>query len=185
MIPQHSSASPEHYTPVEYIEAARATMGTIDLDPATTRVVNNWSVKAGSIFTKEDDGLSKPWFGRVWLNPPGGKTKNKSNAALWWTKLAAEYEAGRVEQAIFLGFTLEILATTQEAAIWPGHLPLCIPRRRIEFLQETSPAVFEPGESPTHSNVIVYLPPKVTRSWDWGPEWAFEEQFSKFGKVNT
>ena len=85
-IAQHSSATPEHYTPAEYIEAARIVMGGIDLDPATTWTVNNWSVKASSIYTKESNGLIRQWHGRVWLNPPGGKVKNKSNAALWWAK---------------------------------------------------------------------------------------------------
>lgn len=184
-IPQHSSASNEHYTPREYVEAARITMGGIDLDPATTPSVNAWSVKATNIYTKEDDGLSKAWFGKVFVNPPGGKVKNKSNAALWWAKLADEYTRGRVEQAIFIGFTLEILSTSQDAVVWAGHMPLCVPRRRIEFCQEREPGVFVAGESPAHANVIAYLPSRSDGRERREGIYRFEKQFSGFGKVST
>ena len=30
----------------------------------------NQTVKAKVFYTKDDDGLSKEWWGRVWLNPP-------------------------------------------------------------------------------------------------------------------
>ncbi len=181
--PHHSSATNEHYTPIEVIEAARETMQGIDLDPATTTSVNENRVKASAFFTRKDAALYRPWSGRVWLNPPGGRAPgNKSNAALWWAKLAEEYAAGRVTEAIFLGFTLEILATSQDAVVWPGDLPFCIPRKRLEFLKETEPGTFVKGESPTHSNVIVYLPPafEPMKSIARG---RFAVAFCKFGKV--
>ena len=59
----------EWYTPVEYIEAARQIMGSIDLDPASS-VFGQGRIEAGTYFTKENSGLDKPWFGNVWLNPP-------------------------------------------------------------------------------------------------------------------
>lgn len=179
MIAQHSAKSAEHYTPLAIITAAHNTMEGINLDPATTFDVNARRVRASSIFTKETDGLSRQWHGRVWLNPPGGRIGNKSSAALWWAKLADEYASGRVEQAIFLGFTLEILATAQDAALWPGEFPFCVPRRRIEFVQEVA-GEFVKGESPPHSNVIVYLP-SLTH---WGRSVdRFVKHFSQFGKV--
>lgn len=178
-LPQHSSATVEHYTPIEIIEAARLTMGGIDLDPATTERVNELRVRAVNIYTKETDGLAGPWWGRVWLNPPGGRVGNRSSAAVWWSKLANEYAAGRVKQAVFMGFSIELLATTQSAAIWPGNVPFCIPRKRIQFLREDSPGVFEPGESPTHSNVVIYLPPR--NEWETASS-RFVDAFSDMGK---
>ena len=54
------------------------------------------TVKASRFFTREQDGLSQPWHGRVWLNPPF------SRADSFVTKLLAEFNAGNVEAAILL-----------------------------------------------------------------------------------
>lgn len=54
----------EYYTPKHIIEA----LGHFDLDPATPSNPK-WRT-ADIMYTKEDDGLSKEWFGRVFLNPP-------------------------------------------------------------------------------------------------------------------
>ncbi len=65
----YNSGNNEWYTPSELIESARLVMGSIDLDPATSELANE-VVKAETIYTIDDDGLKKEWFGNVWLNPP-------------------------------------------------------------------------------------------------------------------
>ena len=62
----------EWYTPQYIIDAARKTMGKIDLDPASSDIANR-TVQATTYYTKDDDGLSMPWFGNIWLNPPYAK----------------------------------------------------------------------------------------------------------------
>lgn len=43
-----------------------------DLDPCHPEKPLSW-VPAETTYNINDDGLTKPWFGRVWLNPPYGK----------------------------------------------------------------------------------------------------------------
>ena len=54
----------EWYTPKEIIDA----LGRFDLDPCAP-VRPLWTT-ADVMYNRNDDGLTKEWFGRVWLNPP-------------------------------------------------------------------------------------------------------------------
>ena len=145
---KHSSKSNEHYTPPEVVEAARATLGRIDLDPASCERAN-LRVQATRIYTIENSGLGRPWSGRVFLNPPGGRGMAKR----WWSSLAENYQWGTVECAIFIGFTLEILQTTQGLAREipsPLDFPLCVPAKRLAYITPSG----EVGDSPPHASVI-------------------------------
>lgn len=96
-----SSETNEYYTPPEYVEAARVVMGGIDLDPASHEKAQDW-IRADTFYTIADDGLNKPWSGRVWLNPPYGKEGNDSNQEIWSQHLIAEYKQGGVTEAVLL-----------------------------------------------------------------------------------
>lgn len=66
-IGSHHSADPqtdEWLTPPKVLDA----LGPFDLDPSAPKV-RPWPT-ADEHYTIDDDGLSKPWHGRVWLNPP-------------------------------------------------------------------------------------------------------------------
>ena len=76
------SGDTEYYTPIEIVEAARAVMGGIDLDPASSETANK-QIKAARIFTVETNGLIQEWHGRIWLNPPFSREGNP----LWINKL--------------------------------------------------------------------------------------------------
>jgi phage N-6-adenine-methyltransferase len=65
--------SNQWYTPAHIVEAGRSALGgSIDLDPASCREANEAYIRATKYYTKQDDGLTQPWFGRIWLNPPYG-----------------------------------------------------------------------------------------------------------------
>lgn len=177
MIPQHLSFSNEHYTPDQVVIPARRVLGQIDLDPASCEQANE-RIAAETYFSAEDDGLSKDWFGNVFLNPPGGRVLPKrntygmrSNAAIWWAKLADEYAAKRVKQAIFVGFSIEILRTAQKhPTLQPLDFPFCVPSRRISFMTPMGKA----GKHPTNANVIIYLGSNKD---------DFFEEFRQLGRV--
>jgi phage N-6-adenine-methyltransferase len=87
----------EWYTPSEHIENARAVLGEIDTDPASSDDAQE-VVQASTYYTKQDNGLEKPWYGNVWLNPP----YQMPEIANFTSKLVSEYNAGNVKQAIML-----------------------------------------------------------------------------------
>jgi hypothetical protein len=75
----HQSAkmkNDEWLTPPEIISA----LGSFDLDPCAP-VSRPWDT-AKEHYSKPDDGLAKPWSGRVWCNPPFGR-----EAVKWLRKL--------------------------------------------------------------------------------------------------
>lgn len=170
MIPQHSCATVEHYTPAHVVELARKVLGEFDLDPASCAAANE-TVRARCYWALPVDGLECHWSGRVFLNPPGGTTpdkwrkifQTKSNACAWWRKLCNEWQCGRTTEAIFIGFTLELLRSAQGNWLHPFDFTICVPSERLRF----------GGDSPTHANVIVYLGDKPER---------FVEVFSALGR---
>jgi len=56
----------EWLAPPEIIRA----LGDFDLDSCAP-MIRPWDM-ANTHYTGKDDGLSKPWFGRTWCNPPYG-----------------------------------------------------------------------------------------------------------------
>ena len=85
------------YTPAVYIEATRAVLGTIDLDPASSEIAQTL-VQARAFFTAEREGLAQEWHGNVWLNPP----YSRDLIGRFVDKLLLEILAGRTQQAILL-----------------------------------------------------------------------------------
>lgn len=72
-----SSASDNWPTPQAFFDSVSIELGPFDLDPCASPD----NAKAPRFFTKEDDGLSREWTGRVWMNPPYGRA-----IGLWMRK---------------------------------------------------------------------------------------------------
>lgn len=196
---KHSAASVEHYTPPAIVDAARRVLGgDIDLDPASSKIANR-IVRARKIFTKEQNGFTRQWEGRVFLNPPGGLCDQQgrmlpprqrgvkqppgtyegaqSSAAAWHDRLCEQIASGDVTDAVFIGFSVELVQTTQVESRSPilNADALCFPRERIRFVVlDPAGNVFLPQTSPTHANVIAYYGPRPRH---------FRHEFRAFGKV--
>lgn len=120
-----TSGEVEYYTPQPIIEAARLTLGRIDLDPASS-VVANARVRAAHIFTATKDGLRQEWFGRVWMNHPFGRTTNLP----WIKKLTESYRQHHIEAACCITF-----ACTSEKWFRPlMEFPQCFLSPRTNYI---------------------------------------------------
>lgn len=158
------SGSKEWYTPPEIIEAARCTMGSIDLDPATTRRVNDKVVKARTIFTARENGLKREWYGNVWLNPPFGRRIIN----VWVRKACLEmYRPGVTSMCVL---TYSSTGTTWFNMMMGSMVAVCILSWRTNFLN----ADLEPTSGATKSCVVFYHGPDIDR---------FGESFSGLGTI--
>jgi phage N-6-adenine-methyltransferase len=117
----------EWSTPQQCLDAARAVMGGIDLDPATSLFAQS-RVRAAKFFTIEDDGLRQAWQGRVWLNPPYGP-----QITHFVSKLVREVKKGNVTAAIVLTHNNTDTEWFHKAA--NACAAICFGRGRVQFDQ--------------------------------------------------
>jgi phage N-6-adenine-methyltransferase len=130
----------EWSTPQWLVNELAKEFGSFELDPAATAE----NAKAPAYFTVVDDGLSQPWRGRVWLNPPYGKTATPR----WLAKARSEVDSGNAQLVVCL------VPARVEIAWWRQY--------------EADPAVFTRvigrirwhpagrGEAPFASAIIVF-----------------------------
>ena len=154
----------EWYSPERLVEAAREVMGSIDLDPASCADAQE-VVRADRFYTVADDGLSQPWSGNVWLNPPYSRTPKR----LFVERLIECVESGDVRQACVLTFSdwspawAEPLAQVASA--------VCDLRGRTGFWS----SVLE-GHAPGMGARVAYVGPEVER---------FAEAFVHLGMISV
>ena len=85
--------SSDHWsTPWPVVRGLEQEVGAFDLDPCCRPE----TAKAIQFYTEERDGLSQPWEGRVFLNPPYSKP------GPWLQKAIAETAAGRAKIVVAL-----------------------------------------------------------------------------------
>lgn len=112
----YSARNDRWLTPLPLIRA----LGEFDLDPCGAPE----HPTAREIWTPElvGDGLSMPWSGRVWLNPPYGRTMAD------WMRRLAEHGQG----------TALIFARTETVLfhdlVWPAATAILFLRGRVTFL---------------------------------------------------
>ena len=159
----NNSGNNEWYTPSEYVEAARAVMGNIDLDPASSDLANQ-TIRANVYLTAQDDGLRYSWDGRVWMNPPYASEL----IGKFTSKIVMHVSSGEITEAIVLvnnatetGWFQEMLEISQA---------VCFVRRRIKFIDMNG----NPSGAPLQGQAILYFGKNPSN---------FENHFSQFGKV--
>jgi len=118
----------EWYTPSDIIDLARIVLGSIDLDPASTDSANA-IVRAASYYTKDDDGLMLPWYGRVWLNPPYSIPLINR----FTDRVLSEYGSGKISAAIVL--TNNSSETKWFQSLFSASV-VCFPARRLPFWRD-------------------------------------------------
>lgn len=140
----HNSVNDEWYTPDYLIDAVRDVMGGIDLDPATTAAQNE-RICAAKFYTKDDDGLTQPWSGRVFLNSP----YSKPLLSHFVEKLLDEFY-GDVTEAIVLcnNFT----ETESGQQLLKHAAAVCFLRGRVKFLSASG----EPANAPLQGQMVLY-----------------------------
>jgi ParB family chromosome partitioning protein len=153
-----NSGVPEWYSPPDLVQAARAVLGRIDTDPASSDKAQ-LVVRAGRFYTLDDDGLSREWTGRVWLNPP----YTPGIIEQFVDRLCDHVQAGN--PAILLVNNATETKWFQRAARLAAAL--CFPQGRVRFLDEDG----SPG-TPLQGQAVLYFGDDVER---------FIKQFGPFG----
>ena len=153
-----STDTPEWYTPDHIIYSVIDMWGTIDLDPCSDAEHN---VPATTHLTKDDDGLSHTWSGRVFCNPPYGRTINK-----WIYKLEQEYNSGNVKEGILLVFANTDTNWFNDIA----HHTVCFVRGRLRFKSPSNGS----SNAAMRPSMVVYFGKDDSK---------FIEVFSKVGNV--
>ena len=94
----------------ELLAALHTVFGRFDLDPCAPRS-SRTRVRARRHLTAEDDGLSAPWHGVVFVNPPYGRT-----LGVWVAKARREVELGHARTVVAL------LPARPDTTYWHEHV---------------------------------------------------------------
>lgn len=153
-----SSESEEWYTPAAIVDAVHWTLAGIDIDPCSNSHEKP-NVPAKVLYTKEDDGLTKDWNGRLYMNPPYGR-----EVALWVNKAIEEIEAGRVTEAVIL--VAGRMDTQWFKALGDVCLAWCAIEGRLNFSDSKNSAPFP--------SAVFYYGENL---------WNFYQAFKEHGKI--
>jgi ParB family chromosome partitioning protein len=159
----------EWYTPTPILEAAYEVMGGIDLDPASSDAQQTQTtVKASQYFTIVDNGLERPWRGRVWLNPPYAR----GWIDVFVAKMVASYRSGEMQTGIMLTNSATETNWWQTAA--NACDAMCFHKGRVRFFKVMENKLTTGASAPSHPHTLFYFGPDIAR---------FVQVFGRLGLV--
>lgn len=170
--------------PQPVVLAARSVLGSIDLDPYSTKDINRM-VMASKFFDRNDgeDALfkstSQSWEcigkGRVFVAPPAGLAPSRK----LFNKTLREYRAGHIDQAVlWVGYNETIIKCP-----WLWDFPCCIPFKRLRpSWWDDELEVFR-SVSPSDWSAVFYLPPPNPGSLFQSMLARFHASFSHLGRI--
>lgn len=172
----NNSGVNEWYTPKEYLDLARAVMGGIDLDPASSDAAQK-VVQADKYFTAENSGLDHEWEGRVWMNPP------YSSALVKEFSRKICHSAKVTEAMILVNNATE---TDWFQAMIARAEAVLFPSKRIKFIDVDG----NPGGAPLQGQALIYCGKNkdkfVHLSKKYGTVMCVESALSHYGmKMGT
>ncbi len=172
----HSKASVRWGTPDgdpdkghDIISRERRVMGRIGFDPCSESIFNK-VVKADrylSLLERGENGLLLPWEDLAHVNPPGQLIPE------FWDKLIDEVKAGRVTQAIWVGFAMNQLNLLADRELHPMDFQICIVRKRIPF--DPHDRDENTVDRPSQNNYVV----GIGTDWD-----KFLHEFGSIGRCS-
>lgn len=133
----------DFYTNEIIIRRARALMGRIDTDPASHAIANR-VVQATTFYTIGDNGLTKQWNGKVWVNPPFSAWQS------WVPKILREWDSGRIEEMCVLS-AMRTVTAQYFADLLDACDALVIFKGRIKFWGGKA------GDSPDDGHAVFYF----------------------------
>lgn len=158
----------EWYTPPHVIHAIKTAMGGIDLDPASCEAAQR-TVGAAHHYTREDDGLSRAWSGRVFVNPPYTKQAGFRNPQHAWLQKAAESATtGDLDVCVCL-VQPSVCSQYWHKWVWPRATAVLFFRGRLAFLDGRTEALEPAKGNRADSCLIIYSDPDIhldRRHWD-------------------
>lgn len=133
----NEGATDEWWTPPHVFEALGL---EFDLDPCAPSLPDApWL--PGNRYTRHADGLSLPWAGRVWLNPPYGREAGR------WVRKLAEH-----------GHGVALVFSRTDVRWWHAAVPsadaVCFIRGRLTFIAGAGQSA--PGNSGGPSALLAY-----------------------------
>jgi len=134
-------------------------LGPFDLDPAAAPVPRPFPTALHHYVRSEGDGLIRPWFGRVWLNPPYGAATGR-----WMRRLA---DHGRGTGLIFARTDTKAFRD----AVWERGTAALFLHGRLTFLQKDGLSASNDGGAP--SVLVAYGAEDADRLYECGLDGQF------------